>query len=282
MRFRATMSQRKHGDFQRLIQSLERANHKDCVLHLLPEEDNKITIALRADPSRSGCDCEIWCHLQADQWFDDYSIRSLNGNQILLDLTLENLASAFRAAEKADRIMMKLAKNPVPCIDIEINATTYNLNHIVPVDVWTAARASSTPLVEPSVDTPEQLVWLPSLQRLCGLVEKLQKIDTTLYICADFEASTLKFRVAADTSTFETVFKVRMKQTGVPNEDGQDAEGPLEVAVDARMLSRFLHCYQVGSKHAVMGLLPTVILMQVTAGAADEMQLIYYLPTLIV
>jgi hypothetical protein len=276
MRFRATISQRKHGELQRLIQSLERTGHKECVLRLGAESENRATIALRADPSRPASSSEVWCHMQVDQWFDEYSISSLNDNQIILDLTLENLAAAFRAADKADKIAMRLAKNPVPCLDLEIRATAYNLNHIVPVDVWSAARSQATPLDEPAVEVPENLVWLPQLQKLCGLVDKMQKIDGTIYICADCGNNTLRFRVATDTTQFCAEFKVRMK-TGEPCDEGDEEEDeePLEVAVDIKVLARILHCYQVGSKHAVMGLLPTVVLMQITAGAADELQVSY-------
>jgi hypothetical protein len=275
------LAQRKFGDFQKLISTLDKVGHKELVLKLHSEEDNKVTIALRADPSRPGCSSEVWAHMQADQWFDEYSISSLNNNQIFLDLTLENLVQALRGSDKADKIAMRLAKNPIPCLNLEIRTVSTTISHTVPVDVWTQSRCTGTPLIEPAVDTPSTLVWLPQLQKLCSLLDKMKNIDNHLYLCADYEASTLRFRVATDTANFSAEFKVRMKAATAGDDDDAEVDEPLEVGVDIKMLARIMQCYQVGSKHAVLGLLDTVLLMQITAGGAGELQLIYYVPTLI-
>ena len=281
MRFRSTFSKHKFVDLQRLVSALDRVGNNDCVMHLFPEEDNKVSIAVKSDPARPGS--EVWSHLQADQWFEEYSISSRNGDHILLDLSLENLSSALRCADKAERISMRLAKNPVPCLNLEIKNINTSICHAVPVDVWNSNRAKAVgDFREPDVDPPSTLIWLPQLSQLCGLVEKMKQIDGTLFISAKPNSGPgsgsdrLQFRVETDQTSFETEFKVRMKSSGAINDAMVSADDePLEVAVDIKLLAKALHCYNVGAKHAVMGILPTVVLMQVTAGQSDELQLVY-------
>ena len=44
---------------------------------------------------------------------------------------------------------------------------------------------------------------------------------------------------------------------------------------------KILNCYQVNCKHAVMGIMDEVILMQITAGQKEDLKVTYYIPTLI-
>ena len=216
--------------------------------------------------------------LTVDQWFDRYEISSMSEDNIYLELTVENLAQAMKAAEKADHISLKLAKKPMPCISVELQFMMTMIEHTVPVDVWTRSKIHSDPLLEPVVTPPEQLVWLPQLQKLYQLCERLSKIDSTVYICADWERNELSFRVETDITSFTAKYKVKTNA-----EPGRERETDgLEVGVDIKMLAKILHCYQVNCKHAVMGIMDEVILMQITAGSRDELQVTYYIPTLVV
>jgi HUS1 checkpoint protein len=277
MRWHAELAGRKHGDLHRLVNTLQKTGHKDCVLHMKPAEENQLTIALRSEPGRPGGGAaEVWCTLAVDQWFDRYEISSMSEDNIFLELTVENLAQAMKAADKADNISLKLAKKPMPCISVELKFMMTKIDHTVPVDVWTRSKIQTDPLLEPVVTPPDQLVWLPQLQKLYHLCERLSKIDSTVYISCDWASSELSFRVETDVTAFTAKYKVKTNA-----EPGAEADG-LEVAVDIKMLAKILNCYQVNCKHAVMGIMDEVILMQITAGGRDELQVTYYVPTLVV
>ena len=276
MRWHAQLSARKHADLQRLVSMLQKTGHKDLVLHLKPEEDNELTIALRSEPGRPGGSAEVWCNLVVNQWFDEWDISSMSDDHIYVDLTVENLAQSLKAADKADTISLKLAKKPMPCILIEIKTMMTMIEHTVPVDVRTRVQMQNDPLVEPMVEAPEILVWLPQLQKLCTLCERLSKIDNTVYIAADWATSVLSFRVETDTTSFTAKYKV--KTNAPPDTETEENE----VGVEIKMLAKILSCYQVNAKHAVMGIMNEVILMQITGGARDELQITFYVPTLVV
>jgi HUS1 checkpoint protein len=281
MRWHAELSARKHADLQKLVNTLQKTGHKDCVLHMKPAEENEMTIALQSEPGRPGGSAEVWCALAVDQWFDRYEISSMSDDHIYLELTVDNLAQAMKAADKADHISLKLAKKPMPCISVELKSMMTVIDHTVPVDVWTRARMQNEPLTQPVVDAPDLLVWLPQLQKLYQLCERLAKIDTTVYISADVATSELSFRVETDTTAFTAKYKVKCKTN---EQDAEPASQPerQEVGVDIKMLAKILNCYQVNCKHAVMGIMDEVILMQITGGSRDELKVTYYVPTLVV
>jgi len=280
MRWHAVLAQRKAMDFQRLITTLQKTGHKDCVLHMHPDDENQLTIALKAEPSRPACSAEVWCALQTDQWFDEYECKSMSGDHIHVDLTIESLAQCMKAADKADSVAMKLARKPMPCISIEIKALSVIVEHTVPVDVWTRTRVENDPLAEPMVDSPDRLVWLPQLKKLYELCDRLAKIDQTVHIGADWATSELSFRVETDTTSFTAKYKVKTNAAGDEDAEVNDDEQS-EVSVDIRMLAKILNCYQVNCKHAVMGIMDEVILMQITAGQKEDLKVTYYIPTLI-
>ena len=97
-----------------------------------------------------------------------------------------------------------------------------------------------------------------------------------MYISADWASSELSFRVETDVTSFTAKYKVKTNA-----DPGTDSDG-LEVGVDIKMLAKILNCYQVNCKHAVMGIMDEVILMQITGGTRDELQVTYYVPTLVV
>eukprot|EP01050_Picozoa_sp_SAG11_P029050 SAG11_NODE_8019_length_1069_cov_1.057732_1_plen_103_part_01 len=103
-----------------------------------------MTFIMQANPTRKDEAAEHWSQLSAvsgalvsfavslqglrtkmcltprqGHWFDEYTINSQASNHIYLDLSLANLSLAIKSADRADRIEIKLARNPVPCLAFE-------------------------------------------------------------------------------------------------------------------------------------------------------------------
>ena len=125
---------------------------------------------------------------------------------------------------------------------------------------------------------------MPQLPDLSSLVEKLKLVDNAVIISTT-SAGDLLFKVETSIVQFETKFSklkvINSLSQGSTQDSNEDTQSSVDVAVDLKMLSRILQCHQVGAKHAVCGILPTVMILQIVAGDAEELKMTYYIPTLI-
>eukprot|EP01052_Picozoa_sp_SAG31_P020260 SAG31_NODE_1515_length_8037_cov_2.470773_3_plen_117_part_00 len=94
----------------------------------------------------SGTNWEMHATVQG-HWFDEYTINSQAEDNIFLEMKLENLAMAIKSADRADRIEMKLARKPTPCLLFEIRTMSTTIAQCLPVTVLTKRQVRSYFLV---------------------------------------------------------------------------------------------------------------------------------------
>ncbi|PRD20578.1 UNVERIFIED_CONTAM: Checkpoint protein HUS1 [Trichonephila clavipes] len=82
----------------------------------------------------------LWCEIPQDHYFCEFNMEGLSkeNNEIYLEFQIDNLITAFKSAQAAKSIKLKLTKKHVPCLTLEVELPSLHSNsrfvvHDVPV-----------------------------------------------------------------------------------------------------------------------------------------------------
>ena len=286
VRFTAKLNSLKHEDFQKLISCLEKIG-STAMLHLCPNDDSMLKVVLRADVNGT---CEVWARLHTGFWFDDYDVESLNGGNVYLELKLADLSRALRSTVKAESVTLKLTKNGGKnSLQLSISKAPIRIKQQVPIELLGATAGAQ--VVEPSVERPMCLVFLPDIGSLHAVVDRLRVIDESLHVSTDTRGivGELALRATNETAELSSFYEnLRTVDIADASQASAAADAPssrMEVAVDGKQFAKLLSCYQLAPRHAICGLLDNCLLLQLIAGGVDqykrdELTLTAYAPTL--
>jgi HUS1 checkpoint protein len=120
----------------------------------------------------------VWSGLNAQTLFGDYTIESLNNNEVSFKLNLDNLHRALKSAQYATDVTMKLTKkNNLPYLHFNIATQTSQMMVVVqevPVDLLSAQQLAQ--YTEPHLEDPEVHIMMPPLKSVRSVVDKMKNI----------------------------------------------------------------------------------------------------------
>jgi len=104
MRFKAKVKNEKIRLFLRVVSTVQKIS-KVCVIHF---SERQAQFILTSELTEGGV--QVWSGMNATSLFEEYSIQSLNGNEIAFEINLDHLQRALKSAQYALDIVVKLTK----------------------------------------------------------------------------------------------------------------------------------------------------------------------------
>uniref|UniRef100_A0A7S3A7K8 Checkpoint protein n=1 Tax=Rhodosorus marinus TaxID=101924 RepID=A0A7S3A7K8_9RHOD len=169
MRFKTRLRVGRIAALLRVVQALQKVDRR-CILHLTPQEDDQIRLILFPTALSS---VAAYTGLPKSYWFDGYRIESQSGNNIGMEVDLQNLDRALKSAAGGDAVVIKLAKKGVPVLTFDIRTALGPILQDLPVSIMSSTRLEECQ--EPDSATLQGVV-LPSLANLCSVVERLKAL----------------------------------------------------------------------------------------------------------
>ncbi|GAA6053127.1 hypothetical protein JCM3770_002866 [Rhodotorula araucariae] len=255
MRFKAEIS--NPAQLSRLISSLAPLS-KSATLKL---KHDQLHLICGADSSKSAV--QVWSVIQIDSIFrpDTLRLESNHNNEIYLEVTTDLLAKALKSAASASEVVIKLAKKggrgpggmgegSYPVLSLAIKSSSrlgkpLEITQDVAVKVKKAAEIDQ--LKEPLCPPPEVLLYLPPLNLLRTVVERLKTISPYITISAN-NLGELRVRAESDDAKVETEWRGLKKPTQGAEDMAAVPEDPAEffaATVEAKDLLKFLASYSI-------------------------------------
>ncbi|XP_070623220.1 checkpoint protein HUS1 isoform X2 [Erythrolamprus reginae] len=137
--------------FSRVISTIAKLT-KICILRLTLD---KLYFILSDKVANGGV--SMWCELNQANFFDEFQMEGVSAEnyEIYLELAPENLSRAFKTAQNAKTVKIKLANKQCPCLRIAIELPSLStssriVTHDIPVGViprklWNDFREPSVP-----------------------------------------------------------------------------------------------------------------------------------------
>lgn len=261
-----------------MTQVLERLE-KLCVLHLDAPESDAVRFAVQ--PTVEGS-VAAFAQLKQTEWFEGYRIESQNGNEIGLEMDLQNLTRALRSASSADEVHVKLAKKGVPVLTFEIRTHLGPIMQDVPVTVMSAARLAECR--EPEVETRVRGFTLPNLSRLYNVVERMKGLGTRMELLAEIgeRFASLAVQMLTDNVSVSTVYeKLPIASMSFETETAESPGEELvqsDCTVDLKNLRGALYGYQIQPKHGICFILRNCVLVHLMGDGSSSADISYYIP----
>ncbi|XP_015908683.2 checkpoint protein HUS1 isoform X1 [Parasteatoda tepidariorum] len=153
----------------------------------------------------------LWCEIPQDHYFCEFNMEGLSEehNEIYLEFQIDNLVTAFRSAQAAKSVKLKLTKKHVPCLTLEVELPSLHSHsrivvHDVPVLV--IPRRLWEQFQEPTMIQFDVSIYMPSLKIVRSVVERMKNIGNhmTMFASSDGE---INLCCETDTVTITTHFK---------------------------------------------------------------------------
>ncbi|KAM3823143.1 checkpoint protein HUS1 isoform 3-T3 [Vipera latastei] len=137
--------------FSRVISTIAKLT-KTCTLRLTLD---KLYFILSDKVANGGV--SMWCELNQMNFFDEFQMEgvSAENNEIYLELAPENLSRAFKTAQNAKTVKIKLTNKQCPCLTVAMELSSLStssrfVTHDIPVGViprklWNDFREPSVP-----------------------------------------------------------------------------------------------------------------------------------------
>lgn len=217
--------------------------------------------------------------LPQKHWFEGYRIESQNGNQIGLEMDLQNLIRALRSAAAADEITVKLAKKGVPVLTFDIATPLGPILQDVPVSVLSAARLAEC--VEPVIESVCGFT-LPTLTRLHAFIERMRGLGNRIELLATVgeRHSELCVQMLTDNVSVATSYQ-KLARAGMVGDEESVSELEVEkfsASVDLRNLRCALFGHQLAPKHALCFILKTCVMVHLMGDGDGSADVSYYIP----
>ncbi|XP_055936529.1 checkpoint protein HUS1-like [Argiope bruennichi] len=222
----------------------------------------------------------LWCEIPQDHYFCEFNMEGLSSeyNEIYLEFQIDNLITAFKSAQAAKSIKLKLTKKHVPCLTLEVELPSLHSNsrcvvHDVPVLV--IPRRLWEQFQEPSMIQFDVSIYMPSLKTVRSVVERMKNIGTfmTMFASSDGE---IDLRCETDTVMITTHFK-DLNLTSVSAHTSEKIKA--ECRIDIRKFNQFLFGQQINPAKVVCNI--TNHQMVQFFLLHDDVSIQYFLPCVI-
>lgn len=252
MKFRGKMveiSSIQH--FTRILNTLAKMS-KTAVLRIIPTHLYLI-FNERLTAGGSG----LWCEIPQDHYFCEFNMEGLSEeyNEIYLEFQVDNLVTAFRSAQAAKSVKLKLTKKHVPCLTLEVELPSLHSNsrfvvHDVPVLV--VPRRLWEQFQEPAMIQFDVSLYMPSLKVIRNVVERMKNIGPLMTMFASSDGE-IDLRCETDTVTITTHFK-DLNMTSVAS-SCTGTKQSAECKIDIRKFNQFLLGQQINPAKVVCNIL---------------------------
>uniref|UniRef100_A0A8U8B7C7 Checkpoint protein n=1 Tax=Geospiza parvula TaxID=87175 RepID=A0A8U8B7C7_GEOPR len=270
MRFRAKIVDLAClNHFSRIINTIAKLA-KTCILRLTV---CKLYFILSDKVANGGA--SMWCELSQGNFFDEFQMEGVAAehNEIYLEFVPENLWRAFKTAQSAKAVKIKLTNKHCPCLRVAVELPSLSsssriVTHDIPVGV--IPRRMWNDFREPSVPDFDVSIYLPVLKTMKSVVERMKNLSNFIVIEANLSGE-MNLKIETDLVSVTTHFK----DLGNPpwaSEDGyqssaqgRDVESMAEACIDIKKLQQLLAGQQVN---------PTKALCSKFNSSACELQLV--------
>lgn len=239
MRFKSVILKHNLVTLNGIILALERIS-TNAVIFLSPEY---VRIALVTDNVDLP---KAFVELRAQLLFVEYHIESLNENNLLLKINLNNFSNALTSGKNANQSVIKLVKRgETPCLCIETKATEalgVDITHDIPVSVLRCSEIIH--YQPPGVPPPRVSLEIGRNKLFRTVIERMQKLSKYLYFNA-FQSGKIVLSIDhASNSTIRTHFTGLVpRSVGGASAQSRQRDGSNEALVkcDIRKLGAVLH-----------------------------------------
>ncbi|KFM67376.1 Checkpoint protein HUS1, partial [Stegodyphus mimosarum] len=194
----------------------------------------------------------LWCEIPQDHYFCEFNMEGLSEehNEIYLEFQLDNLATAFRSAQAAKSVKLKLTKKHVPCLTLEVELPSLHSHsrfvvHDVPILV--IPRRLWEQFQEPSMIEFDVSLYMPSLKVVRSVVERMKNIGNCMTMLASSDGE-INLCCETDTVTITTHFK-DLNLTSVSAQCANKRTA--ECRIDIRKFNQFLLGQQINPAKVV-------------------------------
>lgn len=205
-------------------------------------------------------------------------IESLNNNEIVLELNLDNLQKALKSGQYSHETLMKLIKKnncAYLSFAIEMNhAQSITVIQDVPVAVMSSQQYKG--FVEPKFPNPSIYILMPPLKVLRPIIERMKNLEQFLYITANMNGE-LTFKVETEMFTIGTFFRglEHPQLEGMPP-PSPDVTKQARVKVEAKKFYKSLYSHQILPKSVICCLFEKQAL--VLHVILEDLVISYYVP----
>ncbi|XP_054710746.1 checkpoint protein HUS1-like [Uloborus diversus] len=248
MKFRGKMveiSSIQH--FTRILHTISKMN-KTAVLRIVPTH---LYFVFNERITTGGT--SLWCEIPEDHYFCEFNMEGLSEecNEIYLEFQLDNLATAFRSAQAAKSVKLKLTKKHVPCLTLEVELPSLHSHsrvvvHDVPVLV--IPRRLWEQFQEPTMIQYDVSIYMPSMKVMRSVAERMKNIGTFMTMSASSDGE-IHLRCETDTVTITTHFKDLNLTSVAAAPDGNRQLA--ECRIDVRKFNQFLMGQQINPAKVV-------------------------------
>ncbi|KAJ1653148.1 Checkpoint protein hus1 [Dispira simplex] len=183
----------------KMAQSLEKLT-KSCILRFTP---HSVRFIVKTDTEGG---VQVWSQLSPEHVFSEYTVTSVNNDEINLEVVIEHLVRALRSSHNALGVSMRLAKKEnIPLLSIIINhqsrtGKVLSLNQDIPVRVL--GKHQMEHIREPLVPEPQVNILMPSLNNIRSIAERMKGISSTLEVSANTNG---EFRLKVENELVQVV-----------------------------------------------------------------------------
>jgi len=251
----------------RVVQALQKVDRR-CILHLTPQEDDQARIILFPTALSS---VAAYAGLPKSYWFDGYRIESQSGNNIGMEVDLQNMDRALKSAAGGDEVVIKLAKKGVPVLTFDIRTALGPIVQDIPVSIVSSTRLEECREVE--IATLPGVV-LPSLANLCSVVERLKSLGNHASIKTVIgERSSFSIEASSDAANLSASYEGLEADPSSSTSEARESEVELEV----KNFGKALFAHQILPDQVLCYLLRNNALIKVFA---EAVQINYHIPVL--
>ncbi|KAL8165734.1 UNVERIFIED_CONTAM: DNA damage checkpoint control protein, partial [Gekko kuhli] len=230
----------------------------------------------------------MWCELSQGSFFDEFQMEGVAAehNEIYLELTPENLARAFKTAQNAKAVKIKLTNKHCPCLTVAVELPSLSsssriVTHDIPVRViprklWSDYR-------EPVVPDFDVSIYLPVLKTMKSIVERMKNLSNSIVIEANLNGD-MNLKIETELVSVATHFKELGNPPWVSGNGSQnstqerDPEIMAEARIDIKKLLQFLAGQQVNPTKALCNIVSKRIVHFILL--QEEVSLQYFIPAL--
>jgi hypothetical protein len=237
MRFKSVITKQNLGVLNGIVLALEKIS-TNAIIFLSPDH---IRIALVTDTVDLP---KGFVELRQDILFSEYHIESLNENNLLLKINLNNLSNALASGKNASQSVIKLVKRgDTPCLCIETKAAAalgVDITHDIPVSVLRCSEIVH--YQPPDVPPPRVSLDIGRSKLFRTVIERMQKLSKYVYFNAHQSGKIVLSIDHTSSSTIRTYFTgLQPRFVGGALSRQRDAANEALVKCDIRKLSVVLH-----------------------------------------
>ncbi|XP_063160297.1 checkpoint protein HUS1 isoform X1 [Candoia aspera] len=256
---------------------------KTCTLRLTLD---KLYFILSDKVANGGV--SMWCELNQGNFFDEFQLEgvSAENNEIYLELASENFSRAFKTAQNAKAVKIKLTNKHCPCLTVAVELPSLSsssriVTHDIPVGV--IPRKLWNDFREPSVPDFDVSIYLPVLKTMKSVVERMKNLSNSIVIEANLNGE-MKLKIETDLVCITTHFKELGNPPWVSRDGSQnptqerDPVNMAEARIDIKRLLLFLAGQQVSPTKALCNIVSKRIVHFILLH--EDVSLQYFIPAL--